>query len=221
MKGLVALYIGAGILTAQALASFAVRREPYLPAPPPLAMMPAQIGGWKQLRDLPIDPAALEMLGPDDSLDRTYRLADGSRVADLFVAYYRTQLRAKNAHDPKVCLPGSGWNPQVSRVMQLSFPDTHTSIPVNYYRIAKQDQQEVVLYWFQTHKAVYVWEQELRFHRLLDVITDNRTDMALVRIIVPVDPTGIGAADANAEQFARIVYPQMEPYFPRRQGPGL
>ena len=205
---------GVCILTVQAISSHAVRRKPFLPSPPSLFLLPMQLGNWQQTQDTPLEPDVQQMLGPDDSLERQYRLAGSGKAADLFVAYYKTQLQAKNAHDPKVCLPGSGWNPRVSRLIQVAVPGQKNPLTVNYYRIAKQDSEAVVLYWFQTYKGVYTFEQQLKFHRMLDAITDNRTDMALVRVVVPVDADGAAAADALATQLAQLVYPQMLPYFP-------
>jgi EpsI family protein len=202
------------ILAVQAIASYSLRHDPFLPSPPPLMSFPFRLGNWTQIHDSPLEPEVLEALGPDDSLNRQYEPTGAPQRATLFVAYYRTQLRAKNAHDPKVCLPGGGWNPRDSRVISISLPDSQTSFPANYYRIAKGDEEEVVLYWFQTHKGVYTFEQQLHLHRVLDSILDNRTDMALVRIVVPVGANTVDGADARALQLARLVYPAMLPYFP-------
>ena len=212
--------IGACILAAQAISSQALRRQPFLPSPPPLASLPLHLDAWEQVRDSSLAPDVLEVLSPSDSLDRQYQLAGGSKGANLFVAYYKSQLQAKTAHDPKVCLPGAGWNPRVSRLMDVSVPGSVRPIPVNYYRIARDSAEEVVLYWFQTYKGVYTFEQQLKAHRVLDAITENRTDMALVRIVVPVDADGVAAADARAFQLAQLVYPQMLPYFPPKEKPG-
>jgi EpsI family protein len=216
-----ALFAGAVLIfAAQAVSSRYLRREPFLPSPPPLGDLPLQMGNWSQSAEETIDPEALAMLGPDDYIVRTYRTSGSPEQAELFVAYYKTQLRAKNTHDPKVCLPGAGWNPIESRLTQISLPGSRNSFPANYYRIKKGDNDEVVLYWFQTPKGVYTYEQQLRAHRVLDAILDNRTDMALVRIIVPVIGTDVRSADASAMQLAQIAYTQMVPYFPPTEKAG-
>lgn len=201
------------VLAAQAISSRILSRDPFLPSPPRLADIPFQIGGWSQTAEETVDPAALDMLGPDDVLARLYQKG-GVDQAELFVAYYKTQLRSRNAHDPQVCLPGAGWNPVESHLTTISVPGSGVSFPANYYRIKKADSEQVVLYWFQTPKGVYTFEQQLRLHRVVDAIVDNRTDMALVRIIVPVSTKGVPAADADAVRMAEVVYTQMLPYFP-------
>jgi EpsI family protein len=208
------------ILAIQAAGSYWLRRDPYLPAPPPLALLPLRLGDWNQLRDSSVEPEALAMLAPDDSLVREYQFGRGSETASVFVAYYKTQLRAKNAHDPKVCLPGAGWNPTVSRVIEIPAVQGRGSFPVNYYRIVRDGSQAVVIYWFQTYNGVYTFEQQLKAHRLLDAVLENRTDMALVRIVTPIGEAGVQIADTRATELAQLLYPQMFSYFPSKEKAG-
>ena len=206
------------ILAVQGIAVYALHREPYLPSPPPLSAFPTRLDNWVREADEVMDPASLEMLGPDDLLSRRYQVEGASRRADLFVAYYRTQLKGRNAHDPKVCLPGGGWNPVESRVLKAEFASGKTA-PINYYRIEKAGAQQIVVYWFQTPAGTYTTEQELNANRLLETIRTNRTDMALVRVIVPVLSDGVEAASRDAIKFARLAYPEILPFFqsgPRR-----
>jgi EpsI family protein len=184
-----------------------------MPTPPPLASIPPRIGGWSQSASVSIPQDALDMLGPDDYVARLYQDSHSPTVAELFVAYYKTQLRAKNAHDPKVCLPGAGWNPTESHVEQVAVPGSRGRIPVNYYQVSKDADREVVLYWFQTFNGVYTFEQQLKAHRIWDAIVDNRTDMALVRIIVPVT-NGSQNATESATRLAQAMYTKMLEYFP-------
>ena len=161
------------ILAVQVIGSRVLRRDPFLPSPPPLANLPAQLGNWERLSEEAVPPDALDMLGPDDYLARQYQAPGNSpaysRQAELFVAYYKTQLQSKNAHDPKVCLPGAGWNPVESHLTRVTL-NSGFSFPVNYYRIRKGGSEQVVLYWFQTPKGVFTFEQQLRAHRVLDAI---------------------------------------------------
>ncbi len=202
------------IFAAQAVFSHMLRRAPFLPSPPPLASLLFTMDGWTQTGEESIAPDALEMLGPDDFVARLYSNPSTPVEAELFVAYYKTQLRAKNAHDPKVCLPGAGWNPIASHLSRVSSGDGK-SFPVNYYRIKKDDSERVVLYWFQTFKGVYTFDQQLQAHRAWDAVFDNRTDMALVRITVPVLAFGTEAADQAATRFAETVYRRMLEHFPK------
>jgi EpsI family protein len=204
------------ILMAQAISSYALHREPFLPSPPSLVSFPLRLGNWTQVQDGTVEPDVRDLLGADDLLVRQYQPSVGPAQAEVFVAYYKTQLRNKNVHDPKVCLPGAGWNAKASRVAEIT-PAGSKPFLANYYRIAKGENEAVVVYWFQTYNGVYIFEQQLRFHRMLDTIFDNRTDMALVRIVVPIAGSGIAAADAAAMQLAPLCYRQMLQYFPLKE----
>jgi EpsI family protein len=206
------------LCAAQAASTWVFRRDPYLPSPPKLAALPPELGGWSQLTEEAVEPEVLDMLGPDDYLARIYQSPNRQQQAELFVAYYKTQLRAKNAHDPKVCLPGAGWNPLDSHVAEVSLPGSNRSFPVLYYRIRKGEAEQVVLYWFQMLQGVYTFEQQLRFHSVVDSILQNRTDMALVRVVVPVGAKGLDSAGSSATEIARAAYIDMLPYFSKKTG---
>lgn len=213
---------GLVILLLQALATVGFARREYHPNPAPLTLFPRSLGVWDRSSDGVLDPDAYAMLSPDDILNRSYESSSGADGLSLFVAYYKTQLRAKNAHDPKVCLPGSGWEPQDSTTILLDAdgdgPASTSSSPIeaNRYVIRKGDVQAVVVYWFQTHRAAVASEQTLRLHRLIDAVKESRTDMALVRIVAPVGEQGIDAATKNATRFARLAYPYLRGQFPPR-----
>ena len=204
------------LLTVQAIATHSLTREEHLPTPAPLDEWPRGIGSLPQSQDGLLDPDAYEMLSPDDVLNRRYFNPASGEGLQLFVAYYKTQLRAKNAHDPKVCLPGSGWNPQLSDVLTRQFDPRTPAATINRYVVAKGNQQNVVLYWYQTHRRALAQEQALRFYRMVDTIRDNRTDMALVRIIIPVADGKVEEATEKGLSAVRELYPHLLRQFPAK-----
>ena len=209
--------IGAAVLvlSAQAALTNRLSRSEFLPSPGAIGdNIPMAIGEWNQFQDGVLDPEAYAVLAPDDVLNRTYRDASAANDLSLFIAYYKTQLRAKNAHDPKVCLPGSGWNPLISKQIPITVAGQGNPINVNYYVISKNGEQAVVLYWFQNHKAAYATDQGLKFSRVLDNLTENRTDMALVRIVISATKPGLEAATLKASTFAGLLFPSLGKQFP-------
>lgn len=202
------------VLAIQFAVSRALSRTEYLPSPPPLDQFPATLGEWTRVKDEVMEPGVLEMLAPDDSLNRTYIHANRTAEVNFFMAYYKTQHRAANAHDPKVCLPGSGWNPIISKVVELSVPGSAAPVPVNYYVVAKGEGRNLVLYWYQTYKRAFAREQAARIQRVLDTVAENRTDIALVRVVVPVVKEDLDAATAMGTEFIRLAYPYILRQFP-------
>jgi EpsI family protein len=210
--------IGLAIIGLQCALTYGFSREEFLPSPPPLDSFPRALGPWDRSQDILIDEAALELLGPDDVLNRNYAGTDQAGSVNLFIVYYTTQHRARNAHDPKVCLPGSGWEPQESRVIELPNSTNGEPLQVNYYVIKKGEQEAVVLYWFQTHAVAVAMEQALRLERIRSSVFDRRTDMALVRIVVPVHQGRRAEAGDRAAEFASIAHPYVLRYFPQKPG---
>jgi EpsI family protein len=149
------LVTGIGILSAQGLASVALSRAEYLPSPPPLSGLPSEIGEWTRTEDVEVHPTALEMLAPDDVLNRDYVNRSGTPL-NLFIGYYKTHHRSRNAHDPKVCLPGSGWKEVESRIVEIAVPGEAKPIPVNYYLVTMNGPRYLVLYWYQNHNRAVV-----------------------------------------------------------------
>jgi EpsI family protein len=209
--------LGAAILllSAQAAMTHWLSREEFLPNPAPInETIPLEIGGWSRYQDGVLDSEAYAVLAPDDVLNRTYRKAAAASELSLFIGYYKTQLRAKNAHDPKVCLPGAGWNPLLSEQIPVEVPGLTAPIQVNHYVIGKGGEEAVVVYWFQNHKKAYAEEQALRFARVLDNLTENRTDMALVRVVISATKQGRAAATKEATAFVSALYPSLIHQFP-------
>ena len=67
----------------------------------------------------------------------------------------------------------------------------------------KGGETMLVLYWYQSHGRVIASEYRGKIYMVLDAMRINRTDAALVRVIVPVANTG-SASEQQAERAARI-----------------
>jgi len=208
---------GIAVLAIQAVLGFNLQRSEYLPSPPPLSQFSNDLAGWQAVQDGVVDPDALAMLAPDDVLNREYRRKDSNQAVTLFIAYYKTRHRARNAHDPKVCLPGSGWNSMESRIVDVPVGLPYVTIPVNYLLIQRGLSKNVALYWYQTHRGPETQIQILNLDRIIETIRDNRTDMALVRIVAPVEGNDVASARAAATSYASSIYRSIEKQFPLRQ----
>jgi len=183
-----------------------------MPAAPDLSRFPDQFAGWKLLHEDPIDAGVAGELRADALLSRTYADASGNTAA-LFVAWFQSQRGgASQPHSPKVCLPGSGWTPQVTG--EIPIDTAAGAIRVNRYIVAYQGQHAVVLYWYQTPRRVIAGEWPAKLWLLNDAIRDRRTDTSIVRITSWPDQRGDAAAVTEAVAFARDLYPLLRGYLP-------
>lgn len=183
------------------------------PPAKPLSEIPQVIDGYQAMADFPFDADTLKVLGVTDYINRAYFSPQKGELG-LYVGYFRTQRTGATIHSPKNCLPGAGWQPAVSQTYQLSLPDGR-KVPVNLYVIRKDLDQQIVLYWYQSHGRVVASEYWGKFYMVADAIRLNRTDAALVRITAPVRNGNLEAAQERAVAFAQQVAVDVEKVIPR------
>ncbi|MGC9971346.1 MAG: exosortase C-terminal domain/associated protein EpsI [Bryobacteraceae bacterium] len=206
---LVPVFLAAQILLIHA----AVGRE-HPPAPPPLSRFPVEFGRWKLFREDPIAADIARELGADALLSRTYVETPAGSLASLFVAWFQTQRGGvRQPHSPKVCLPASGWTPEV--IDEVTLDTAAGAITVNRYLVANGAGRAVVLYWYQTPRRVIAGEWAAKFWLVADALRDKRTDTALVRVIAWPAGGKDEAATTVATGFARELYPLLREYLPR------
>ena len=182
-------------------------RPEFVPTSLPLAQVPTSVDGWELKQEGVVEPEIQAVLQADDLLNRTYQKADSPPI-NLFVAAFRSQRTGKTPHSPKNCLPGSGWLQVQEGVVNLD-AGIGSPIQVNHYIVSSGDSRALVLYWYQSRDRVVADEFKAKFWVMADAIRYNRTDTALVRVVVSFDPKrGLdeNQAEKYAEEFVRSFY---------------
>ena len=188
-------------------------RTEVAPRPRPLADFAMPNDAWRAVQDAQLDKETLEVLNADDILSRVYQSRAGG-YADLFVAYFQTQRNGKAPHSPKNCLPSSGWVPSQSGAIALQVPGRVQPIIVNRYIVARGQNQSVVLYWYQSRSRVVANEYSAKLYTVMDAVRLNRTDTALVRVVVSVKDGNTEEAVKTATSFVQAVFKPLEQYLP-------
>ena len=93
-------------------------------------------------------------------------------------------------------------------------PGVEKPIEVNRYRVSKGEERSVVLYWYQHPNRVVASEYRSKFFTVADAIRYNRTDMALVRVVVPVRGADEAAAQKTAVEFVQSIFTTLHHYLP-------
>ena len=177
-----------------------------------------QIGSWRGQDNERLSDEILKVLGADDYLSRFYYTEKG--MAGLYVGYYKSQRQGDTMHSPLNCLPGAGWQPLEKSYLpiQVAYGNgDQTEITVNRYVIEKGLDQQVVLYWYQSHGRVIANEYRSKIFMVYDAARLNRSDAALVRVTSPKlgsDAGGLQEAEARAVQFVKEAFPLMERFLP-------
>ena len=176
-----------------------------------LSQFPVSLGSWKLLQEGVIDDETQAVLKADDLLNRYY--SGNGTGANLFVAAFRSQRNGKTPHSPKNCLPGSGWTPLESSYASIDVGGP-VPIQVNRYVVAHGEERSLVMYWYQSRDRAIASEYTAKFWVVVDAMRLNRTDTALVRVVVPIVNRDEAAADKAAADFIRSFYRPLRQYLP-------
>lgn len=201
-------------LIGHALVVHGLSRNEKTPEHRALEEFPIEIKDWRMEYEGKVEQEVQEVLQADDTLVRTYRRPMESTLAYLYIAYFKSQRTGVAPHSPKHCLPGAGWAPIEARKTEIAVPGREDPIRVNQYTVAKGDQKVLVLYWYQTRNRVIASEYAAKFYLVTDAIRYNRTDTALVRIMMPIINDDAASAADQAEQFVRSCFPLLEEFLP-------
>jgi EpsI family protein len=163
--------------------------------------------------DLEVSAAEARVAGFSDYLFRVYAAPESDvYAASLYVGYYESQMQGRTIHSPKNCLPGAGWEPLASEVALVPLAGG-ASVEVNRYILQREGEQALVLYWYQGRGRIAHNEYMVKWDLLRDAALRQRSDEALVRIVVPVTTT-VEDAFERARDVASTVIPELDHALP-------
>jgi exosortase D (VPLPA-CTERM-specific) len=211
----ISLYASALVLLVVAGISLSLpERAESIPPRKSFAEYPTTLGPWTGRRET-LESVYLDQLMLDD-----YLLADFVREQEppinYYIAWYDSQRAGRSAHSPRSCLPGGGW--QIQSLTQRVLPGIRIgreTLRVNRVLIQLGAQQELVYYWFQQRGRMITNEYVVKWYLFWDALTRNRTDGALVRLVVALPPGAPpSAADRELAQFAAAAAITLARYLP-------
>ena len=201
------------LLLAQAALLYSSIRPEATPSALPLSQFPKTIGSWQLEQEGVIDAEEQAVLRADDTMIRSYVDPSTGRGANIYIAAFRSQRNGKAPHSPKNCLPGNGWTP-LEAVEETIDVGAAMPIPVNRYVVQHGESRSLVLYWYQSRDRAVANEYTAKFWVVADAIRLNRTDTALVRVIVPIVNRDSAQAERTAVDFVRTFYRSIRQFLP-------
>ncbi len=185
-----------------------------IPQRPSLSSFPRTLDGWTG-SDVEISQDELSVLGQGDFLLRDFRGPESQPDVFLFVAYFPSQRAGDTIHSPKNCLPGAGWTPVQANRITVDVAG-HAPFQANRYVIARNDERQLVLYWYWAHDRAVASEYAAKFYLVADSIRMHRTDGSLVRLSMPIAPgQSIDSAQKVLIAWAARVVPLLNTYIPK------
>ena len=205
MKISISIWVATGLLVLRAAVLYSSERPEYVPVMTPLSGFPLSVGDWRFYQEGVIDEETRDFLKADDLLNRVYVKGGSQRGANLFVAAFRTLSTGAGPHSPKNCLPGTGWTSLLADQLSLDV-GAGRPITVNRYVVARDTERSLVLYWYQSRDRVVASEYKAKFWSIADAIRYNRTDTALVRVVIPIHNENRDEATSSAVDFVRAFF---------------
>jgi exosortase D (VPLPA-CTERM-specific) len=190
-------------------------REEYVPQRASFVDFPMVIGQWFGERQ-GIEPEIIQSLQFNDYVMAHYR-GPTPRPINLYVAWYDSQRAGRSVHSPRTCIPGGGW--RIVEFDQVEVPGVQAAgqpLRVNRALIAFGQSRQLVYYWFQQRGRIITNEYLAKWFLFWDSLTRNRSDGALVRLVVPLgDGEQSSNADAELARFTAELEPVLERYVPQ------
>jgi len=191
-------------------------REEQEPNRQRFAAFPLKIESWKGV-DVGMEQKFIDTLKFDDYIIGNFSRKNDNRPVNFYVAYYASQRKGASIHSPKSCMPGDGWLIGDFEQRQIGSHKTAKGEPliVNRAVISKGNDRQLVYYWFQQRGRIITNEYLAKWYLFWDSLTLQRTDGALVRLVVTL-PAGSSEADADKKMadFLDVIFPELEKYVP-------
>jgi exosortase D (VPLPA-CTERM-specific) len=191
-------------------------RETIIPERANFNTFPLYYQGW-QGRELTIEENVLAELKLTDYIQTNYINRDTGGFANFYVAYYDSQTKGASIHSPKSCLPGGGWQLTGIKLSEIEGVKNlqGEALVANRAVMRKGEAVQIVYYWFEQRGRIITNEYMAKWYLFWDSITQNRTDGALIRVVVAAkDASMIDDADRQAQRFIKDFYSLLPEYIP-------
>ncbi|MFN0119234.1 MAG: exosortase C-terminal domain/associated protein EpsI [Blastocatellia bacterium] len=213
MKSQTPFFLMLGFLLAAAVCTNYLSRvmaSESVPGRAKLEDLPKKLGVWAEYETQTLDPRTLEVLKPDDYLQRTYSNEEKEPVF-LFIGYFGSQRNGNTYHSPQNCLPGAGWSMEDRGRYKTDPAQSRGQGEINQFIVSKDGQRMVTLYWYQGRGRTVASEYWGKVWTVADAVTRQRTDGALVRVMTVVDDAkgGEAAALKNGLDFVGKLLPEL------------
>lgn len=165
-----------------------------------LDSFPLQLGDW-QGRSSKIADDLFKATGAEAYFNAEY-VDPQKHLVSLWIAYYGRHSQGVDlAHNPKICMVGSGWRIIDSKIQYIA-----DGVPVNALKMAKANLRILVYYWHLQQGRWVVNMNTFKVFMGFNGLVQRRTDWALFRLITPVQ-SDLKTATQLLNSFARLLIP--------------
>ena len=172
--------------------------------------LPTELNGWRSV-DLAIDEAVSDMLAADHNVQRAYLHPLGYQIF-VYVGYYGTERGGTPEHTPDICYPAQGWQIVESMIQRAG---GQGGFDLREFVVEQAGERRLVHYWYRTgSQSGLTSVVGLRLRHVVDRMTENRGDGALVRLSTPLDSSNIASARTRLFSMDRVVEEALQGLWP-------
>jgi len=163
--------------------------------------LPTELNGWRSV-DLAIDQAVSDMLAADHNVQRAYLHPLGYQIF-VYVGYYGTERGGTPEHTPDICYPAQGWQIVESMIQRAGGQD---GFDLREFVVEQAGERRLVHYWYRTgSQSGLTSVVGLRLRHVVDRMTENRGDGALVRLSTSLGSSDIVSARTRLFSMDRVI----------------
>ncbi|MGE4293816.1 MAG: VPLPA-CTERM-specific exosortase XrtD [Desulfovibrio sp.] len=176
---------------------------------------PLRLGDWQGKRFY-LSQEILDELWADDYVTGNFHNEATGNVLHLLVSYYERQTTEHTAHAPTSCLLGGGWDLAAKREIPPA-PENGRGFPVVQLQLQKPGLVVLSNFWFQQRGRIITSEWMNKVWLVSDSLTMGRSDGALVRVELYLNP-GQSPAEGQAllDRFDGMLEDHLGQYIPGR-----
>ena len=209
--------VAAAVGLAATATAWAWLPDPGSRVPPrePLGLFPAQLGEWRGGVPRTLDPTIAQTLAASDYYLNGFASEAHDAPVEFFTAWYADQTTG-GIHSPEVCIPVGGWEiAEIERVDVAEVVGSAEPFMVNRAIIQKDLSRQLVYFWFDQAGDRTASDFTAKLNVVWNVITDGRSDGALLRLVTPMGPEETRAsAEARLQDLLRELTPVLPRFVP-------
>ncbi len=167
-----------------------------------------EMGTWKPVREIRLEPEVISVLKLDDYLYTTF--SNGTDALSLYIGYYYTANKVGASHDPLVCFPGQGWVISNTHSGKFTYdPSAGSSVRYSSMIAQRGEEKEFVIYWFQSNRKSAADTFTQKVDSFYQKIKGMPEDNAFIRISIPVGRRSPEECLKITLEFIRHFYPRL------------
>jgi EpsI family protein len=99
-------------------------------------------------------------------------------------------------------------------VVPIAVPSARTTIKANQYIVSMEGAKMAVFYWYQTARHTVTDIYSFQLYAVPELLIHGRTDVALVRVITPMQGDNLAPAKAAVLDFIQSAFGAVKLHFP-------